>query len=165
MKNILPYFLSLLCLLSCIKEKQTGADLAIGDRVPDFSVVMNDGTVVTGEELRQGVSCIMFFTTACPDCKQTLPHIQTLYDEYSSKGVRFVLISREETNESIQKHWAENGLTLPYSVQKDRAVYELFAKTRVPRVYICKDGLIRAIFTDQPQNPTYEKLSASLNGL
>ena len=31
-------------LLSCIKEQQTGADLVLGDKIPDFSVIMNDGT-------------------------------------------------------------------------------------------------------------------------
>ena len=38
---------------------------------------------------------------------------------------------------------------MPYSAQSDRDIYELFARTRVPRVYICKDGQIKQIFTDQ----------------
>ena len=165
MKNLLPYILSALCLVSCIKERQTGADLAVGDRIPDFSVTMNDATEVTAEQLSRGISVIMFFTTACPDCRQTLQLMQTLYDEYASKEVRFVLISRQEGRESIERYWRENGLTLPYSAQNDRVVYELFAQTRVPRVYICKDGIIKAIFTDQPQNPSYDELSSALNVL
>ncbi len=165
MKNLLPYILSALCLVSCIKERQTGADLAVGDPIPDFSVTMNDATEVTAEQLSRGISVIMFFTTACPDCRQTLPLMQTLYDEYASKEVRFVLISRQEGRESIERYWRENGLTLPYSAQNDRVVYELFAQTRVPRVYICKDGIIKAIYTDQPQNPTFDQLSAALNSL
>jgi thiol-disulfide isomerase/thioredoxin len=126
---------------------------------------MDDATEVTAEQLSRGISVIMFFTTSCPDCRQTLPLIQTLYDEYASKEVRFVLISRQEGRESIERYWRENGLTLPYSAQNDRVVYELFAQTRVPRVYICKDGIIKAIFTDQPQNPSYDELSSALNVL
>ena len=163
--NFLSYLFSILCLLSCIKEKQTGADLAIGDPIPDFSVTMNDGAEVTSAQLSQGAAVIVFFTTACPDCQQTLPHIQDLYNVYTSKGVKFALISREEGSESIEKYWVENDLTMPYSAQKDRTIYELFAKTRVPRVYICKDGIIKAIYTDQPQNPTFDQLSAALNSL
>ena len=72
--------------LSCIKEKQTGADLVIGDSIPDFTVTMNDGTKMSGAYLREGVSCIVFFTTLCPDCQQTLPHVQRIYDEYLSQG-------------------------------------------------------------------------------
>lgn len=163
-KNLLPYILSILCLLSCIKEKQKGVDLAIGDRIPSFSVTMNDGTVVIGEELSHGVSCIVFFTTVCPDCRQTLPHVQSVYNEFSEKGVKFALISREEGFESIQTYWSEHNFTMPYSAQTDRKIYELFAQTRVPRIYICKNGLIRAIFTDNP-NPVYEDIVQVLNDL
>ena len=101
------FILSLLSLLmtSCIKEDQTGADLTVGDRIPEFSVMMNDGTEVTGRGLSQGKSCIVFFTTKCPDCQKTLPDVQTLYEEYSPEGVRFALISREEGAESIRTGW------------------------------------------------------------
>ena len=139
-------------------------DLAVGDRIPDFSIIMSDGSYVTGEHLRQGVSCIVFFTTECPDCRKTLPHIQRVYDEFSGKEVRFALISRQEGAESIQTYWLKQGFTMPYSAQEDREIYEMFAKTRVPRVYICKNGLIKAIFTDAP-NPEYEDMKTVLENL
>ena len=161
------FILSLLSLLmtSCIKEDQTGADLTVGDRIPEFSVMMNDGTGITGRGLSQGKACIVFFTTKCPDCQKTLPAVQTLYEEYSPEGVRFALISREEGVESVSQYWQESEFTMPYSAQNDRKIYELFAKTRVPRVYICNDGVIRAVFTDQPENPTYEVMKTALESL
>ena len=161
------FILSLLSLLmtSCIKEDQTGADLTVGDRIPEFSVMMNDGTGITGRGLSQGKACIVFFTTKCPDCQKTLPAVQTLYEEYSPEGVSFALISREEVAESIFQYWQESEFTMPYSAQSDRKIYELFAKTRVPRVYICNDGVIMAIFTDQPENPTYDVIKAALESL
>ena len=162
MNRILLYFWAAFCLTSCIKEKQTGADLAVGDCIPDFEVTMNDGSIVSGASLREGVSFIVFFTTACPDCRETLPRIQQIYDEYSGKGVRFILISREEGLDTISDYWSQSGFTMPYSAQTDRRIYELFARTRVPRIYICRDGIIMSIFTDQPHNPTYEVLSAAL---
>ena len=75
------------------------------------------------------------------------------------------MISREEGVESISQYWQESEFTMPYSAQNDRKIYELFAKTRVPRVYICNDGVIRAIFTDQPENPTYEVMKTALESL
>ena len=163
MNRIQIYLLTaVLSLVSCIKEKQTGADLSVGDRIPDFTVAVSDGTSLTGAQLRDGVSCIVFFTTICPDCRETLPHVQKLYDEYADKGVRFAIISREDGYESVSTYWREQGFTMPYSAQSDRTVYELFARSRVPRVYICRDGVIKYIFTDQPANPTYEVLRAVL---
>ena len=156
--------LTVLC-VSCIKEKENGADLAVGDSLPEFSVTMNDGTKVCTEQLSAGVSCIMFFTTACPDCRETLPHMQRIYDEFAPKGVTFAIISREDGITAVSEYWASEGFTMPFSAQEDRSVYELFAKTRVPRVYINKDGLIKAIFTDIPANPTYEDIKAVIENL
>ena len=152
-------------MVSCIKEKQTGADLKVGDRLPDFEVVMNDGTVVTDEILSESVSVIMFFHTSCPDCQQVLPQMQLVYDEYASKGVEFALISREESGAGIESFWKEKGLEMPYSAQKDRKIYEKFAATRIPRVYVNeKGGIIRYVFTDDP-NPSYDDISSALENV
>ena len=155
----------ILCILtSCIHDKPEGADLAVTDNIPDFSVTMNDGKVVTGEQLRDGISVVVFFTTKCPDCQTTLPHLQRLYDEYQPQGVKFALISREDGEDSVAQYWAENDLTMPYSAQNDRKIYEKFATSRVPRVYLCRFGTIKYIFTDDP-NPTYDIMSERLQGL
>ena len=155
----------LAALTGCIKEKQTGADLKVGDSLPDFEVVMNDGSVVTDDMLKETVSIVMFFHTSCPDCQQVLPQMQTIYDEYTPKDVRITLISREESILSIFTFWKEKGLKMPYSAQPTRKIYEKFASERIPRVYICeKGGIIRYIFTDNP-NPSYDDIKVSLDSL
>lgn len=157
------YMLSILT--ACIKEKQTGADLKIGDILPDFEVVMNDGSVITDELLKENTSVVMFFHTTCPDCQQALPRMQHIYNEYAAKGVLFALISREQGNNEIESYFKENGLNMPFSAQNDRKVYEKFAKTRIPRIYInAKGGTIRYIFTDDPV-PSYDELKSSLESV
>ena len=163
MKNILIIVLGLI-ISSCIKEEQ-GVELVVGDRLPDFEVVMDDGSVVDDDILSEGVSVVMFFHTSCPDCQQALPRMQQIYDEYISKGVYFAFISREESVVDIESYFNEKGLKLPYSAQNDRKVYEQFAQTRIPRIYICeKGGIIRYIFTDDPV-PTYDLLKSSLDSV
>lgn len=163
MKNIWIIVLGLI-LSSCIKEEQ-GVELVVGDRLPDFEVVMDDGSVVDDDILSEGVSVVMFFHTSCPDCQQALPRMQQIYDEYISKGVYFAFISREESVVDIESYFNEKGLKLPYSAQNDRKVYEQFAQTRIPRIYICeKGGIIRYIFTDDPV-PTYDLLKSSLDSV
>ena len=155
----------LAALTGCIKEKQTGAELKVGDILPDFEVVMNDGSVVTDDMLKESVSVVMFFHTSCPDCQQVLPQMQKIYDEYASEGVKFALISREDSDMSIDAFWNEKGLKMPYSAQTTRKIYEKFASERIPRVYICeKGGIIRYIFTDNP-NPSYDDIKVSLDSL
>lgn len=163
MKKILSIAAVLMILTGCIKEKQTGADLKAGDTIPDFEVTMNDGTLVSDDILKGAVSIVMFFHTSCPDCQQVLPEMQKIYDKYASKGVLFALISREEVSEDIEPFWKEKGLTMPYSAQIDRSVYEKFAQIKIPRVYINeKSGTIRYVFTDDP-NPSYDNLKSALD--
>jgi len=165
MKGIITAMAVLAVLSGCIKEKQTGADLKVGDRLPDFEVVMDDGTVVTDEILSETVSVVMFFHTSCPDCRQVLPQMQKVYDEYASAGVRIVLISREDPKESVESFWLENGLKMLYSAQNDRKIYEKFAATRIPRVYVNeKGGIIRYVFTDDP-NPSYDEICTALENV
>ena len=165
-KRILYTIVAAVCIFSgCIKEKQAGADLKVGDMIPDFEVVMSDGSLVTDESLKETVSVVMFFHTSCPDCQQVLPHMQEIYNDYLSEGISFTLISREDPEASVASFWSRKGFEMPYSAQKDRSVYELFAQTRIPRVYICeKGGKIRYVFTDDP-NPSYEDLKSALESL
>jgi peroxiredoxin len=163
MKNIWIIILGLV-LCGCIKEK-AGRDLEVGDRLPDFEVIMNDGSVISDDVLKEQTSVVMFFHTSCPDCQQALPRMQQLYDEYASKGVVFALISREEAAEEIDSYFRLIGLEMPYSAQTDRTVFGKFAQTRIPRIYICeKGGIIRHIFTDDPV-PSYSELENSLESL
>ena len=163
MKNIWIVVLGLV-LSSCIKEKQVD-ELVVGDRLPDFEVVMNDGSVIDDDILSGGVSVVMFFHTSCPDCQQALPRMQQIYDEYASKGVLFALISREQDTAEIDSYFKENRLNMPFSGQNDRKVYEKFAKTRIPRIYINgKGGTIRYIYTDDPV-PSYDDLVSSVEFL
>lgn len=137
----------------------------VGDYLPDFEVMMNDGTLVSDDILSEEVSIVMFFHTSCPDCQQTLPRMQQIYDEFASQGVLFALISREEASVDIEAYFNQKSLKMPYSAQNDRKVYEKFAQTRIPRVYICgKGGIIRYVFTDDPL-PSYSELKSSVENV
>jgi hypothetical protein len=94
----------------------------------------------------------------------TLPHVQKIYDEYAQKGVRFALISREEEYSTVSIYWKNRNMTIPFSAQPTRVIYNLFAESRIPRVYICRDGVIKAVFTDNP-NPTYDDMDSVLKEL
>ena len=144
---------------ACIDENVDEFEelVKVGDRLPTFVVTTNEDTTVTSGQLSSGISLVIFFHTGCPDCQAVLPIVQQLYEEYCADGVQFLLISREDTQASVSKYWSQNNLTMPYSAQSDRRIYELFAQEGVPRIYISQDGLIRSIFTDAP-TPTYEEL-------
>lgn len=165
MKKLLVLFSLLGIITGCIREDIKTGDVKVGDTLPVFEVVMNDGTFVTDSSLKGNVSVVMFFHTTCPDCQQALPVVQTIYDEYLIKGVKFALISRECSKDEIISFWEEKSLNLPYSAQNDRTVYNLFASSRIPRIYISdENGTVRYIFTDDPV-PSCSDLKSSIDAL
>ena len=165
MKRLLTIILIICSAVSCIKERPAGSDIKIGDPLPVFEVMMNDGSSVSDVSLKGNISIVMFFHTSCPDCQQVLPEMQKIYNEYHPEVLKTALISREENSEDISAYWSENGLNVPYSAQKDRKIYELFAASRIPRVYISdENGTVRYIFTDDPV-PSYNDLKSALESL
>lgn len=151
--------------VACIQEEPGVAkDLQVGDLLPDFTVRMDDGRVVTGAELREQPSCVVFFHTGCPDCQQALPLLQRIHDQYG-ENLAMVLIGREQPAEEVRAYWQENGYTMPFSPQETREIFEMFAQERVPRIYLSPiGGHIAAIFTDNPV-PDYETLLTAVMAL
>ena len=120
-------------------EPEVRSIVEVGDRLPEFSVVLNDGSTLTTEMLRGAESMIVFFTTTCGDCRRELPRINTYADAHPE--VRVVCISRSQTQQQVEALWEEKGLTMPYSVQTDAGVYSMFATAGVPRVYTADASL------------------------
>ena len=167
-KICLPLFLAAcaLCCFSCISEEVEESvgniELRIGETLPDFTVQLNDGSHLSTNDLKGGVSMIVFFHTQCRDCQKELPVIQRIYDT-CPYPIQLVCISRNEEADAIQRYWKQNHLTLPYSAQKDANIYHLFAKSRIPRIYVSDVALkIGAIHTDNPI-ATYEDLMEDIH--
>ena len=94
-------------------------------------------------------SMIVFFNTACTDCRKELPIVQELFEEFSDRA-NFMAISRAEGRESVAAYWEKEKLEIPYSAQTDRNVFALFAKTTIPRIYIADaSGTVKYIFIEK----------------
>ena len=159
--RLIVILLSLISAVSCVfDDADNNFELKVGDPVPNFTVLLSDGTSVSSSEMNDGVALIMFFHTGCKDCQNTLPEVQKIYDEYKDR-ISVLLISREQAYDQVQAYWQEKGYTLPYSPQQDRVIYNLFATSRVPRVYVCKDGKITNCYKDDPI-PSYEDLETDI---
>ena len=129
-KTVCFLFWTCVMFIACIDDdvEEGTVDLQTGENIPVFSVVMDDGQIITSETLKGEVSLIVFFHTGCPDCRKELPVLQKIYTDYGQR-IRMVCISREESSAEIVRYWDENHLTLPYSAQENRTVYYQFAKS------------------------------------
>ena len=147
----------LLCLLfigcSSIEDDETKERVAVGDRVPLFSVEMvKDGERSTFSTSHlTGETVIVFFSVKCGDCQRDLPKLNQYYLKHKDDpGFQMIAISRAEGEELVVPFWEEYGLQIPYSAQNDRSIYELFASSKVPRVYfVSAQGIVTRVFIER----------------
>lgn len=152
-------------LSSCVTEGQpVNKGVTVGEKLPTFSVTLNDGSEITTASLRGKKVLIEFFNTSCPDCRESLPLINQLYESMKDReDVAIFAIARDEGESTIALFWEENNLMLPFSPQPDRKVYELFATVGIPRIFIAdREGIITSIFGPD-DHPTISQLTTLLS--
>lgn len=146
----------------CVKEAdEPEYSLGAGDPVPVFSVELNDNSTWSSADMNGRCAVLVFFNTECGDCRRELPQVQMAYEECMRLGltVDFVCIAREQTAGPVAAWWESEGLTLPYSPQPDRRVYNLFASVGIPRIYVVDpSGTITAAYTPETA-PTARELT------
>ena len=70
--------------VSCIGEDEPNQPVEVvqvGDKVPEFEVLLSDGRRFSTKTLGEGVKIIVFFDTGCSDCQAFLPEYQAFVDE------------------------------------------------------------------------------------
>lgn len=157
--SFLSVLLTIVCGCSTVVDDENHDNevkeyVVVGDRVPVFTVetVGADGTRGTFSTSQlSGETVIVLFNTSCGDCRRELPRLNEYYLEHRyDEGFQMVAISREEGAESVAAFWKEQGLSIPYSAQTDRRIYQLFASSIIPRVYFCSaNGIVTKVLIEK----------------
>ena len=53
-------------------------------KIPDFSILANDGQTYTPYYLKGNVVLLMFWATWCPYCRKAIPHMNDFASEYAN---------------------------------------------------------------------------------
>lgn len=111
--------------------------LGVGQVAPDWSLSTSENeTLKYYEDSEEKVSVIIFWATWCPYCRTLMPHLNSVYRKYRSKGVKFYAIDVYEDGKidpleyfKVQKL----GFTL---LLNGESVVEQFGVRRTPSVYV-----------------------------
>ena len=116
----------------------------VGEKAPDFTVEMFDGTQVSLRELRGKVVLLNFWATWCPPCREELARVQTdIIDRFAGKPFVFLPVSRGETRETVAAFREKMGYTFPMGLDSARTVYDRYASNFIPRNFLIdRDGKI-----------------------
>ena len=152
-----------------VKAQDNNDDIVkVGEMMPSFSIVSDNGTKINSAELKGKVVLINFFATWCPPCQKELASVQqTLWPKYKDNN-KFVMlvIGREHSDKELATYNEKKGFTFPLYPDKSRAIFGAFAKSLIPRSYIIgKDGKVIYAgkgYTDKEFAELLEKIETAL---
>lgn len=156
MRKLFAFIASIMALAACGPFEPEFADyrpIQQGDPLPEFRVTDLEGFNWTSTYLSHlgKVVAIVFYNTECPDCREEMPVLVKVNRALKDASVQFLGIARESGETETIRMMQEFGITFPLCPQNDRKVFELFAPSRVPRIYITDTtGVVRFIHTDEP---------------
>ena len=145
----------LLAIFAFVARAQNDGDIIkVGDQMPAFTIVSDDGKQISSASLKGKVVLINFFATWCPPCQKELAEVQQkLWPKFKdNKNFQMLVIGREHTDAELAKYNEKKGFT--------------FAKNLIPRTYLIgKDGKVMYAgkgYTEEEFAGLMDKIGASL---
>ncbi len=113
----------------------------VGDPAPDFTLDLLDGGTLSLSELGDDIVVVNFWSPQCQPCRDEIPDLQTVWEEYENEGVTFVGISFPELETEVRDMASEFGIT--YRNGMSAAAVVGYGITAVPETFIVgRDGRI-----------------------
>ena len=121
-----------------------------GDSMPAFTIVSDDGSMISSADFSGKVILITMFATWCPPCQLKLAEIEkSLWPKYKGqKDLSLLVIGREHSDAELVEYNKTKGFTFPLYPDKDRKIFDLFAVQTIPRTYLInREGTIIYMIT------------------
>lgn len=119
----------------------------IGSAAADFTLRDVEGHQVRLSDFRGKFVLLAFWATWCPPCKEELPTLQKLYEQYQDKGL-VVLAVDDEDPATIKGFLSANRYSFPALVDSRRAVFREFDVHFIPTaVVINTDDIVTQVIT------------------
>lgn len=143
--------------------------LAFGQTIENFTLINTaDNSKVSLNNFINKKGVVVIFTSDfCPYSKLYEERIETMANDFSDKGIQFILInpnnpliSQDDSVEKMAKNAREKGYRFPYLADKDQKVANAFGATKTPEVYLLKPSgsnfrvLYSGAIDDNPQVAT-----------
>ena len=107
---------------ACSKEEPSGTGLESGQKMPDFTVSLSDGTTATLSELvnDNDLTVLNIFASWCKPCEMEFPEMEQVYEANSDRMV-ILSVSAEpkDTLEIIADYKKSHNLSFPMGIAGD----------------------------------------------
>lgn len=111
---------------------------------PDFTLTSNSGSNIRLAEQRGNVVMLNFWASWCAPCRQEMPHLNALSQQYSALGFNLMGINVDEDPQAANRAINNLKVAFPVLFDSDSRIAELFSVDAMPTtIIIDKDGNIR----------------------
>ncbi|HTW93929.1 MAG TPA: TlpA disulfide reductase family protein [Tepidisphaeraceae bacterium] len=133
-----PIFAIFALLLAACASTQ----LVAGQPAPDFSLAEINGGQLSLSQFKGKVVVLDFWATWCPDCRQSLPHLQAL----ANKGIQVLAVDEGEDSSTIRSFLNQNHYTFTVVQDTNGSVLASYGLHDIPTtIIIGRDGDVRNI--------------------
>jgi peroxiredoxin len=89
-----------------------------GERAPESSFVLLDGSTVSTQQLQGKVSLVNFWATSCTSCVAEMPELVATYNKFKDRGYETVAVAMSYDQPSYVVNFAQTR-QLPFKVAID----------------------------------------------
>lgn len=132
-------------------SKQAQSDLntesndTAGEKAIDFTLVDLNGKKVSLSDFKGKNVYLNFFATWCPPCKQEMPDIEKVYQEYKDKDLVVLAVDLGEDRDTVKNFIDKNKYSFKVLLDSDQSVGEKYNISAIPVSYfIDRNGNVKA---------------------
>jgi peroxiredoxin len=106
-----------------------GYIVKLGQAVPDFDLLLPDGSTINTKTLRGKVVMLQFTASWCGVCRKEMPHIESEIWQKHRDNPNFALygIDLKEPKEKVVEFQKQVGITYPLTLDPDGEIFYSFA--------------------------------------
>jgi len=134
-----------------IRKKE---NVSIGAHAPDFKATSLNNQIITLSQFKgESVVLLDFWASWCVPCRESFPHLKTIYNKYHPKGLELISIStdynRNDWTEAVKKDSLDNWIHIliadkwPSGPITNDDIFQNYYNTAIPeQILIDKNGRI-----------------------
>jgi peroxiredoxin/cell division septation protein DedD len=135
-KPFLLFFISLFLLSISQFFGIVSGDLGPGDLAPEFTVTDIYGNNFSLSDFRGKVLFIEFFTTWCSICKDEIPDLKTIRNNFTEQELAMISLSFDDNNTQLIDYKNTYGIYWPVAYCSWTHVYNAYEVPGVPTMFV-----------------------------
>ena len=113
-----------------------------GSQAPQFSILTDNGKVVTPTSFGGKVLVLNFWATWCRPCLQEIPSLNQFQQQFANSGVVVVAVSIDKKEQNYRNFLKRIPVSFATARDPKADISGLYGTFQYPETYIIKDGRV-----------------------